>query len=391
MEKILNFKIEQNKPKCCGCQACFNICPKKAIKMEDDEKGFKYPIIDEDKCVKCGLCRKVCPITNSCSNNNEIKAYACINLDENIRKNSSSGGIFSLLALEILKQKGAVIGAAFDNDYKVKHICIENEKDLYKLYTSKYVQSDINKMYAKTKELLNSGRMVLFTGTPCQIEGLYTFLNKDYKKLYTQDLICHGVPSPKVWELYKEFLEKEYNQKIKKIEFRNKEKGWKNYYIKVTFDDDTIYTNNNLKDTYLRLFLKDIILRDSCYDCKFKKINRNSDITLADLWGIEKILPEFDDNKGTSLVVVNTNRGIELFNSISDKMRYQEINLQEAIKNNVSMVTSANKNKNTKTFFKKYQKRNFNIKRYTERVCKRKLSSKIKNALKRLKNHIVQK
>lgn len=386
---ILDFTINKNKINCCGCQACFNACPKKAISMIEDNKGFKYPIIDKKKCVNCGLCKMVCPIKNNYSTHNITKAYACVNIDEYERKKSSSGGIFILLAHEILREKGVIVGAAFNENFEVKHICAQNESDLSKLCKSKYVQSDINTMYSKTKKLLEENKKVLFTGTPCQIEGLYSFLKKNYDNLYTHDVICHGVPSPRVWEQYKKYIENNTRKKIKNIEFRNKEYGWKKYYLKITFEDDSIYKNNIEFDPYLKLFLKDIILRDSCYECKFKKINRKSDITLADFWGVENIQPDLFDNKGISAVIINSEKGQELFDKIIDKIKYKEINVIDVIQFNPSMIISAEKNGNIKKFFNNYEKDGFDFNRFANKIIKKsflsKISVKIKCFIKNIK------
>ena len=191
------------KKDCSGCMACMNICPKNAIMMKEDKNGFKYPKIDEKLCIDCGLCSKACPVINKLKENlYNIKVYACKNKDENIRKKSSSGGLFTLFAKYILDQEGVVFGAKYDENLRVIHDYIEKDDNINEFRGSKYVQSDINSTYAKAKKFLSNGRKVLFTGTPCQIEGLITYLGKNYSNLYTQDFICHGVPSPKVWKKY---------------------------------------------------------------------------------------------------------------------------------------------------------------------------------------------
>lgn len=391
-KRILDFTIDKNKAKCCGCQACFNGCPKKAISMIEDNKGFKYPIVDKNKCINCGLCKKVCPVLKDDTNTNNIKVYACINKDKNKRERSSSGGIFTLLAQEILKDGGAVIGAAFDENFEVRHICVQDDKDLQKIYKSKYVQSDINTMYVKAKDMLEKNRKVLFTGTPCQIEGLYSFLGREYENLYTHDFICHGVPSPKVWKKYKKYIEKKSGKQIKSIDFRNKTYGWKKYYLKFTFDDSTYEDNINF-DPYLKLFLNDIILRDSCYKCKFKKINRKSDVTLADFWGVEKVLPNLFDNKGISTVIINTEKGRQLFNNILESIEYKEIELIDVVKYNPSMIISAKKNININKFFDIYEKDNFDFCKYAKKVTKKSFSNRVKTNIKLIfrKNEIKKK
>lgn len=329
------------KSKCCGCHACYNICPQKAILMKEDELGFRYPVIDKEKCVNCGLCKRICPILNKKTINNQPIAYACINKNEEIRKDSSSGGVFTLIAEKILELNGAVFGAEFDEDFNVIHSYVKNKEELYKLRKSKYVQSNINDSYKIAQKFLNEGRYVLFTGTPCQIEGLYSYLQKDYKKLYTQDIICHGVPAPAIWEKYKENIEKQKGIKIVDMNFRDKSNGWISYFLKYTDTTNKKHYELSSKSKYMKLFLKDYILRESCYDCAFKNKNRKSDITLADFWGIQSINKEMFDDKGTSLVIVNSEKGNELFSLIKKDIKYIKTNLEEAIRYNPSMIKSA--------------------------------------------------
>lgn len=341
----------EEKNKCCGCHACFNICPKNAIEMIEDEKGFKYPQIDENECINCGLCEKVCPILNKRKITNKPKSYACINKDEGIRKKSSSGGIFTLIAEEIINRGGVVFGAKFDNDFNVIHSYTNNKEELYKLRGSKYVQSIIGDNYKIVKSFLEEGKYVLFTGTPCQVEGLYAFLQKDYDNLYTEDIICHGVPSPKAWKKYKEELEKQNNSKIKTMNFRDKSDGWMTYCLNYEFENSNSYKEVNSKSNYMQAFLKDLSIREACYDCKFKTKNRKSDITLADFWGIQNIKPEMNDNKGTSLVIVNSLKGVDLFERIKERINFVETNFEESIKYNPSMTCSPQIPKNREKFF----------------------------------------
>lgn len=348
-----------NKSNCCGCHACFNICPKRAIEMQEDEKGFKYPVINKEKCINCELCKKVCPIINKVNADSKQKAYACINKDEEVRLKSSSGGIFSLIAESILDIDGVVFGAQFDDEFNVIHSYIEDKEKLYKLRGSKYVQSILGDTFRKVKEFLEKGKYVLFTGTPCQVEALYAFLQKEYEKLYTQDIICHGVPSPKVWKKYKEEIENRNNSKISKMTFRDKSSGWANYSLKWSFLNKNTYVESNHESKYMKAFLKNFSLRESCYECNFKKKNRISDITLADFWGIESILPEMYNNKGTSLVILNTQKGSEIFDKIKEKINSKPVNFEESIKYNPSMIVSSSKPKNREEFFKDIENLNF--------------------------------
>lgn len=340
-----------DKSKCSGCHACYNICPKNAIDMIEDEKGFKYPQIDENNCIGCNLCEKVCPILNKKEIVNKPISYACYNKNEDIRKNSSSGGVFTLLAIFIIERGGIIYGASFNNEFMVEHIRIDNKDDLYKLRTSKYLQSSINDTYKQAKKDLDEKKLVLFTGTPCQVNGFISYLNgKQYDNLYTQDIICHGVPSPKVWKKYLNYREKLDGQTPMRINFRQKDDGWNLFALLLQYNNNA-YKTNHRHDLFMQAFLRNACLRDSCYSCSFKSKNRQTDITLADFWGVENILPEFNDNKGTSLVIVNTKKGQELFDDIKDQMIYQESDFEESIKNNPSMHMSVNKPENSDEFF----------------------------------------
>lgn len=341
----------KNKKDCCGCYACYNICPKECITMESDNEGFWYPKIDKDKCINCNLCEKVCPIINPVKRANSKKiAYAGINKDDQIRVKSSSGGIFSILAEYIIKNNGIIYGASFDENFNIKHKRILCNTDLDLLRGSKYVQSSIGDIYKQVKSDLESNRQVLFTGTPCQVEGLRSYLRKEYVNLITMDFICHGVPSPLVWKKYLEEMKKSKQENIKNIYFRNKDIGWKVFSLKIIFDEK-IYINNLSKDLFMKGFLQDVYLRPSCYSCKFKKINRVSDITVADFWGIENILPKMDDDKGTSLIVIHSEKGEQLFDKLSETMILNEVNLNEAIKYNPSMIKSVKYNEKRNSFF----------------------------------------
>lgn len=344
---MINIK---EKTQCCGCFACYNVCPKKAIIMKEDEKGFKYPVIDKQKCINCKLCESVCPILNNKIIKNDPKAYACINRNDEIRKQSSSGGIFTLLAEEIINMQGVVFGASFDKNFNVIHKYVVDKEGLDDLRGSKYLQSDINETYNQAKDFLTNGKYVLFTGTPCQIEGLKSYLQKDYDKLYTQDIICHGVPSKKVWQKYLENLRNTKDGEIKKINFRNKKHSWENFSLNIEYSHNSYNIDHN-NDAYMKAFLQNLILRDSCYNCQFKKYNRNSDITLADFWGISKLEPDLNDHKGTSLVIINSIKGKYLFEKIKNKCILKQVEVNEAIKYNKSYIASVVVNKKREEFF----------------------------------------
>lgn len=377
----------KTKEDCCGCYACYNICPKQCITMKTDNEGFWYPNIDNNKCINCNLCEKVCPIINPVKRNDSKKiAYAGMNKDEQIRIKSSSGGIFSILAEYIIKNSGVVYGAGFDEDFNIKHKRILYSTDLDLLRGSKYVQSSIGDIYKQVKDDLESNKLVLFTGTPCQVEGLRSYLKKEYVNLMTMDFICHGVPSPLVWKKYLEEMKKSKQENIKNIYFRNKDIGWKNYSLKIVFDEK-IYSNTLNNDLFMKGFLRDVYLRPSCYNCKFKKINRIGDITVADFWGIENILPKMDDDKGISLIVIHSEKGKQLFDKLSEKMILNEVNLNEAIKYNPSMISSVKYNEKRNEFFLDLNSgENLTnlIRKYTKISFGKRVKNKIKSIIKKL-------
>lgn len=370
------------KSKCTGCSACSSICPKQCITITADNEGFLYPVVNAELCINCGLCEKVCPILNgkTSTNEREIKAYAAINNNEEIRLKSSSGGIFTLIAESVIDKGGVVFGAAFDNDFKVIHKYTETKEGLEDFRGSKYVQSVIGETYKQAKNFLESGRIVLFTGTPCQIGGLYSYLGKDYDNLITQDLICHGVPSPMVWRKYLEYRESVSRASARRMSFRRKNCGWKTFSVSFEFSNNTEYVAKLTDDPYMQAFLRNLCLRPSCYDCKFKTKHRQADITLADFWGAQNFLPEMDDDKGTSLIIINSDRGKDIFNKISNKTKFSEVNIEEAIKNNSSMIQSVVLPKKRENFIADIKAKPFN--KVVDSYCKRKFINRLKGKLK---------
>ena len=291
-----------------------------------------------------------------------------------------------MLAKEIIKKNGVVFGASFDANFNIVHSYVESERELKKFMGSKYTQSIIGNTYKKAKELLDSDRYVLFTGTPCQIEGLKSYLKKEYDKLYTQDIICHGVPSPKAWQKYLEYQKKTNREQIKSISFRNKDQGWSKYHLKISFDNKE-YSQNLKHDMYLRAFLKNICLRDSCYNCSFKKKYRISDITLADFWGINRVNPSMNDDKGISLVIVNSKKGEELFELVKSSIEFSEVNLDDAIKFNPALIRSANHSVNEKEFANNLDSMDFNelVDKFVPKPSLfKKIINKIKSVVKRI-------
>jgi len=365
-----------DKKDCMGCHACSNICPKSCIEMKNDSEGFWYPLVDYDKCIRCGSCIKACPIINKSIIQNEPKAYACINKNKEIRLESSSGGMFTLIAEHVINNGGVVFGAVFDENFAVIHQYIESKEELGALRGSKYVQSKIGDTYKQAKQFLKQGRQVLFTGTPCQISGLKSYLQKEYGNLMCIDIICHGVPSPKAWKNYVRFRENRAGSQSQRIAFRLKNEGWKQYSVSFLYKNNTEYQEKLHKDLYMKAFLNDACLRPSCYACEFKTLHRESDITLADFWGIQNMLPEMDDDKGTSLVFVNSTIGELLLEKIKDKILYKEVDINQAVAYNSAAIKSAKYNPKRDDFFNELDKVSFDI--LVRRHCSDRLSIKIK-------------
>ena len=356
---------------CTGCNSCVNSCPNSCIKMKVDEGGFWFPIIDRKKCINCKLCENACPIINNLAPNivrmPQTIAACCI--DEITREKSSSGGVFSVIAEYVLRCGGVVIGAAFSDDFKhVSHICINSVDDLDKLRGSKYTQSFIGDVYRVTRKLLNDGKIVLFTGTPCQISGLFAYLGKSYNNLYTQDIICHGVSSPLVWEKYVDYRERMASSKTRAVHMRHKISGWKNFSMYFLFENGKRYLKRKNKDPFLDAYLSNCCLRPSCYNCLFKSVQRLADITLADFWGIQRVLPKMDDDRGTSLVLLHSSKGVELFNSIKEDLIYEEVDEESALRFNVAYDKCSESNASREAFLAEIDSVNFDVivKRYTK-------------------------
>ena len=348
MEKIVE------KSECTGCTACYSICPRHAIEMKEDENGFKYPVIDKNKCIDCGLCKKTCPVLNKKSNIAINKCYVGYNKDIEIQEKSSSGGIFDIIAKEILKDNGLVLGAAFDENNKLKHFIVNNLDGLEKLRGSKYLQSDLNDVFKQIKDNIKN-RKILFVGVPCQVAGLKAYLNKDYDNLICIDLICHGVPTPKLFDKYVKELEEKNNDKLINYNFRDKSTGWDSYSNSATFKNKVVKELQSNND-YMKLFLSDVALRESCYNCNFKLGNKYSDITLGDFWGVKNYYPEMYNKKGVSAIIVNTEKGKDIIKNISNKLEFKECQLEEIVKGNSSLKISGKLNKKRKEYFKDIDK-----------------------------------
>lgn len=351
--------IFENKEKCCGCNACVTICPKQCILMEEDEEGFLYPKINQELCIHCNRCQEVCPvIKNKRNENSEILCYAAYSKDEEIRKKSSSGGIFTELSKQVFLANGIVYGAGFTKEFEVEHQSSCSEIELSKLRGSKYVQSYIGNSYKEIKEKLEEGKFIYFSGTPCQVKGLYTYLNKEYNNLVTQDIICHGVSSPLVWRKY---ISKYSN--LEKISFRNKKFGW-HYFSMYIKDKKEKYIRRLNEDFFIRLFLDNTILRPICYNCPIKENGSWADITLADCWGSNKFCKEMKDNdKGISLVIINSKQGKKLWNNVIEKnnIKKEHLDTEKALKSQSALFKSAPCNSKRSVFFTELRRVEFQI------------------------------
>ena len=355
LEKLdyLDEKYITDKYKCTGCMACLNACPNDAIEVIKSKDGFAYTKINKEKCIGCNLCRKVCPSNKYYKNEyNSPEFYAAFNLNEKDRIKSSSGGMVSLIARTTLKKNGVVYGVTLDGK-QAKNVRIDNEKELYKIMGSKYVQSEVGHTLKNVKQDLDDQKQVLFTGTPCQIEGLRSYLNKDYNNLICVSIICHGVPSPEIFKKYIEEKEEKNSSKLKNINFRNKQLGWHNYNIEYEYDNRKKEVVPASKDIYMSGYLKDYFLRECCYNCQMKYGEKSTaDIIIGDFWGIESTLPEIDDDKGVSAIVINSVKGKDIFEELKENIKYEKVSLEDISNGNPMLVSSTGYTKNKDNFFK---------------------------------------
>lgn len=340
LEDMYKYSITQKKTDCFGCRACEQICYLGAITMQPDEEGFFYPVIDNTKCISCGKCAQVCPIVHDFKEDGfDQEVYAAYARDNSIRQSSSSGGLFSIIAKETLAQNGVVFGAAFNENMYLQHIGIDKESDLPKLKGSKYVQSDTAFTFIQVKKHLTTGRKVYYAGTPCQIAGLKKYLGKDYENLLTSDLVCHGVPSPLLFQEHLIYLEKKKKGKVADYSFRNCQR-WGVAETVVVSTGSKIrksFLPSYLLSPYLNAFIKGLVYRPVCYECPYASAKRLGDITLADFWGVKKFLHEIDSSKGVSLVLINNSKGKLTWNKISSSIISYSSNIEDALMENPSL------------------------------------------------------
>lgn len=347
-----NISIVQNK--CVGCRSCEQVCPQNCISIQLTKEGFLYPNIKEDICVHCGVCLKACPTENIENHRNKpSQTWAFRNRNEADIMKSASGGVADVASKIILRQHGVVYGAAYDDDFVVKHIEVVDQDMRKKLQSSKYVQSDINDCYAKAKKQLAKGRTVLFTGTPCQIAGVYAFLGEDKPNLYTIDLICHGVPSPKLFQKYLEWQDKRMNGRVIYFNFRSKDKrGWGTQYLIETKTKRKTKTKTFSLDRYGKHFMAGDCYRECCYQCAYADIKRVGDITVGDFWGIVKSHPDFYSPKGVSSVFINTEKGKRLFEQIKEQADVRSVTLEEGLVKQGNLVKPTVRLASRNSFYK---------------------------------------
>lgn len=325
---------------CAICGACINACPVDAISLDKVHLDFRYPQIKEDICIHCNQCEKACPILGNKGKPDEgyPVAFAAKSENDPMRMRSSSGGIFYELADRMLRDGGYVCGAVFDDKFHVKHILSNAKEDILRMMGSKYAQSDVGRCYREIKDVLEKGCKVLFSGCPCQVAGLRTFLGKEYPNLLLVELICHGIPSDHMLQTYIHMQEKKYGAKLKRMEFRNKANGWHNSAVRMEFGNHRIYSIPYTADAYSIGFLRNITLKSSCYDCHFRNFTAGSDIILGDFWGAEVELPE-DDNKGISAILVNSGKGMDIIDRCN--LALTPANVETVIKYNKNLLCSA--------------------------------------------------
>ncbi len=342
---------------CIGCHACESICKSNAIQMGKNDEGFLYPSLNKDNCIQCEACLVVCPALAEIHFERfaQPTVYAAWSQDNTTRETSSSGGIFSELSLAVLGSEGVVYGAAFDKNLTLCHRRINSEGSLLPLKGSKYIQSSLTGIFTDVRKQLKRGIEVLFVGTPCQVAGLNNFLQKDYPLLLTCDVICHGVPSPGVFEKYIHELEQNHGAQVTNIQFRTKPQGWREFFVDIQFDNGTNIQEYFAQNLYMKGFLADIFLRPSCYQCKFSRIPRVADITLGDFWGIWDFRPKWDNDAGVTALLLNSTKAEKIIPRL-DNIELKPAELNWVTDGNSSLTGSVTPHRSRKQFFRLYKK-----------------------------------
>lgn len=345
-----------DKKKCCGCTACENICPQKCIEMVEDVEGFLYPRIDTNRCIDCKLCEKNCPVLNRPTHRyRKLKTYVARDKRNDILKNSTSGGVFTSIMEYILQQHGVVYGVIMDSDRIIKHVRVENRNDpKFKMIPgSKYVKSEIRGIFQQVKQDLDTSKPVCFSGTPCQVAGLKAFLGRDFENLITVDVVCHGTPSPLFWMKYVEYQEQKYKSRVTEAKFRSKTYGYHSGSMQLSFANGKKYIGSVRVNLFLKAFFEDLCSRPSCYDCAFKHAHRVSDLTIYDSWHAAELGKLKDDDKGYTNVILQSEKGENLFNKIRHFLDVYETDSEKAIALDGVMVrNSVSWNKKRDTFLK---------------------------------------
>lgn len=353
--------IERIGNQCCGCGACASGCPKACVEMRANDEGFLYPVVDGVRCSHCGRCEKVCPVLNTqlLRKWERVEAWGATARDEALVKKSSSGGVFSLLALSVLRSGGVVYGAAFcDGFQSVRHVRIDNEADLERLRGSKYVQSDIADCYVQAREDLLSGRTVLFSGTPCQIAGLKGYLREEYEELICVDVACHGCPSPLLWKKYIDNAAG--NKKVVDVCFRDKRSGWRQFGLCLKYVNGERYERMD-RNPYMHMFLRDYCLRESCYHCAVKEAGSAADITIGDFWGVELVAEDLNNDRGVSLALLHTEKGKKYWDAQNTNMFFHPAEFTKALQGNSAINHSVLKPRERNHFFTDLQSMSIKI------------------------------
>ena len=353
-------KVE--KIQCSGCSACSNACPVSAIMMKPDTEGFQYPEINRKACTGCNLCERICPVLSGqkryAERLNEPKAKAAWTRNPNVRFMSTSGGLFTELATTFLKEPGYVAGAIYNAEFQVEHCLINNTAAIEKLRQSKYVQSDKKDIFQQVREKLKTGKRVLFVGAPCEVGGLYNFLGKAYDSLTTIDYICLGSNSPKIYNRFLDMLRQRYQSEITRVWFKNKEKGWNSFCTRVDFANGKHYLKNRRHDYFMRGYIgrNKYYTRPSCTQCRYKTLPRQADITLADFWGIARLDPKLDEDLGTSAVLLNSEKGCQLYAETMPAICSYDMTFEDIAKGNMALKNSVHLAENRAEFFAKLDK-----------------------------------
>ena len=374
-----------DKAACCGCTACANICPKKAIEMTPDEEGFIYPIIDLNRCVHCNICEQVCPQDKKNISNNTIpETVVARDTRRKILSIGTSGSIFTSIIECTLAEQGVVYGVIVDKDKVVRHVRVDSMQDcrLSKIPCSKYVKSEIRGIYPQVKADLQSGKKVCFSGTPCQVAGLKCFLKKEYSNLICVDVVCRGNPSPLFWKRFAEYFEKKYKSKIADVRFRNKTYGYHSGTMKVLFENGKIYYGSARTNYYLRAFFADLCSRPSCYKCQFKHIQHMSDLTLYDSWHASELADLQDDDKGYTNIIIQSSKGKNLLDELKTIEKYPVDTLKAVELDGVMVENSVNWNEKRDVFFNNIEDED--IKRHCSKFMSVSLKDRIIESAKRI-------